>query len=84
MDCTKEKIINFFDREYVDAKRFIKYLRDDDPRWRLGDGVVIDQTLQRMLGVAQFVQTLGFKYEEIDTIYEEYRKKVENLMNEEV
>lgn len=82
MNITMEqKVRNFFDVEYVDTKRYISYL-DDDPRLKVcSTGMIIDRAICRLLGVTQFVQTLGVEYEEIDPIYEEYRKKLENLLN---
>ena len=83
MNITMEqKIKNFFDNEYISTKRYISYL-NNDPRLKFcSTGMIIDKAICRLLGVTQFVQTLGVEYKEIDPIYEEYRQKLENLLKE--
>lgn len=84
MNITMEqKIRNFFDTEYVDTKRYINYL-DDDPRLKFcSTGMIVDKTICRLLGVTQFVQNLGVEYDEIAPIYDEYREKLEKLLESE-
>jgi hypothetical protein len=39
-------------------------------------------SLQRCLGAAFFIQYLGASFEEVDAVYEEYRKKFMDLFEE--
>lgn len=70
-----EKAKEYFEREYVDCVRAIERKYDwSTPKefvWR---------AITDCLAVAMFVQTIGVTYEEIDPLYMEYKKKLENLL----
>ena len=36
---------------------------------------VIDNTVQRLLGVGMFIQQMGIAYEEVDKVFEIYKEK---------
>lgn len=71
-----EQVKDFFNREYEDTKRLLK----NKPSWCKPKEVVYN-SIQRCLGVAQFVQYVGVKYENLNC-YEEVREKLENLLKE--
>lgn len=85
---TKEIIINkikeFYETEYQGAKRIIEaslagdeqynWLRSDTDRRR-----AISQAIDRLLGVAFFVQYLNIPYNTIDNLYNEYKGKLESI-----
>ena len=78
----EQKIKKFFDSEYVDIKEYINYLKEDnDPFCPIEK--VVDKTICRLLGVTQFVQGLGVEYKEIAPIYDEYKEKLEKLLESE-
>lgn len=72
----KDEIINQYkdvcNQEYKATKRAInnKWFKPRD---------VINNAIQRCLGVAQFIQYLGVTYEEADIIFEEFKYKINNL-----
>jgi hypothetical protein len=76
-----EEILNlvkeYYEEEYQDAKRCIekKYA------WTTPKDLV-KSTINRCLGIAQFVQYLGVPYEDLD-IYDEYKEKLEKLLTTE-
>lgn len=70
-----EKVKEFYEQEYQDAKNII----ERKPNWCVPQEV-INNSIQRCLGVAQFVQTVGVKYEDLD-IYDEYREKLLKLFD---
>lgn len=71
-----EKILNqyknYCNREYEDAVRAIgnKWFKPKE---------VVDNAIDRCLGVAQFVQLIGVTYEDSDMIYSETEAKLEEL-----
>ena len=87
MNITMEqKIKKFFDSEYVGAKEYINYFYGDDLKLKsrsIGIEMIIEKTICRLLGVTQFVQGLGVEYKEIAPIYDEYREKLEKLLESE-
>ena len=69
-----EKVQEFFEMEYTDLLR----LMDRKPGWfNPQEGVTY--AIQRCLGVAQFVQLLGVKYEDLNC-YEEIRGRLMDLV----
>lgn len=69
-----EKVQEFFESEYTDLLR----LMDRKPGWfNPQEGVTY--AIQRCLGVAQFVQLLGVKYEDLNC-YEEIRVRLQDLL----
>lgn len=78
---TTEKILelveDYFKMEYKEIQLVAE-------RWRmLNDTEYLDfhvnSTLQRCLGVALFVQSMDVPYEDVNKLYEEYRKKIEKV-----
>lgn len=72
-----DKVKDYFEMEYNDAVELTKN------KWKCTTSEqIIDKTLQRCLGVALFVQNVSdVTFEEIDSLYEEYRRKLEELGN---
>lgn len=70
-----EKAKNFFEKEYKSTEWYLK----NRTLFLLSDAQVKEGTVQRCLGVAQFVQQLGVSFEEISPIYDEYKEKIESL-----
>ena len=70
-----DKIKDFFEMEYNDACAACGY------KWTTPKKIV-DGAIQRCLGVALFVQAAcDVSYDEIDSLYTEYRRKLEELEN---
>ena len=71
-----EKLKEYFEMEYKETKELL----EKKPSW-CQPKEVVSNSIQRCLGVAQFVQSVGVKYEDLDC-YEEIREKLENLLRE--
>ena len=71
-----EQVKEFFDREYKETKELL----ERKPSWCKPKEVVFN-SIQRCLGVAQFVQGAGVKYEDLNC-YEEVKEKLESLLRE--
>lgn len=85
---TKENIIDkikeFYETEYQGTKKVIEaslagdvnynWIRTDTDRRR-----AVSQVIDRLLGVAFFVQYLDIPYNVIDNLYEEYKGKLESI-----
>ena len=69
-----EKVQEFFEYEYRDLAR----LRESKPNW-FNPKESATYAIQRCLGVAQFVQLLGVKYEDLKC-YEEIRERLMDLV----
>jgi len=82
---TTEKILelveDYFKMEYRDIQLVVKHhqILYDDTEY-LGSRHV-NATLQRCLGVALFVQSMDIPYEEVNKLYEEYREKIEKVLD---
>ena len=72
-----ERILNqykeFCNREYKDAVRAIGNKRLFNPK------EVINNAIDRCLGVALFIQFINVSYEDADMVYSEIRVKLEKL-----
>lgn len=69
------KVKDFFEMEYNDARVACGY------KWTTPKKVV-DNTIQRCLGVALFVKnTSDVSHDKIDRLYRKYRNKLEELEN---
>ena len=72
-----EKILNQYKdycrQEYEDAVRAIKNKKLFKPK------EVVDNAINRCLGVALFIQFIGVSYEDADIVYEEAKAKLEEL-----
>lgn len=69
-----EKVQEFFEMEYKDLVR----LMESKPSW-FNPQESVTYAIQRCLGVTQFVQLLGVKYEDLNC-YEEIRGRLMDLM----
>lgn len=73
---SKTELINHYrntcDKEYEMTKNAInnKWFKPRD---------VINNSIQRCLGVALFIQYLGVTYDDVDKIFEEFKYKINNL-----
>lgn len=66
----------FFDSEYRDTVRLL----ENKPSWVTSEKEVVFNSIQRCLGVAQFVQLVGVKYEDLE-FYDEFREKMMKLLD---
>ena len=71
-----EKVENFFQSEYEETKSLL----ERKPYWISSEKEVVFNSIQRCLGVTQFVQCLDVPYENLN-IYDEYREKLEKLLD---
>lgn len=69
------KVEEYYESEYISIARVINNTLD---RQIFSPAEACRNTLQRMLGIALFIQVY-IPYEEITPLYEEYKTKVENL-----
>lgn len=69
-----EKVQEFYDIEIYTLKNLIKYGKCKKNYF--------ESSITQGLGVAQFVQTCGVSFEEIDTLYEDFKTKVKELEKE--
>ena len=70
------KIKDFFEEEYTSTK---KYLKSSYAKGR--ERMVVDKSISRCLGVAQFVQSVGVTYDDVSPLYNIYKKKLELLLD---
>jgi hypothetical protein len=72
----KDAVVEFYKNE-VDT---MKWLLKRNPEW-LNPNKVIDNALQRCLGIAQFIQMCpnALAYEEIEVLYEKTRLELESM-----
>ena len=71
-----DKIKDFFEEEYTSTKR---YLKSSYAKGR--ERMVVDKSISRCLGVAQFVQSVGVTYDDVSPLYDIYKKKLELLLD---
>lgn len=71
----EKKVLEYFEKEYywacdaLDKNMFVPLS-------------VVDNAKQRMLGVANFVQTLGINYNTLEMLYNDYTERLNNLIKE--
>ena len=70
------KIKDFFEEEYTSTKRYLK-----SPCAKGCERMVVDKSISRCLGVAQFVQNIGVSYDDVSPLYDIYKKKLELLLD---
>ena len=70
------KIKDFFEEEYTSTKRYLK-----SPYAKGRERMVVDKSISRCLGVAQFVQSVGVTYDDVSPLYDIYKKKLELLLD---
>lgn len=71
----KEQMEKYFEREYKETKDLL----ERKPSWVCNEKEVVFNSIQRCLGVVQFVQYIGVSYEDTNS-YDYYREKLENLL----
>ena len=79
-EMTKAKLYMFGG---VQIQSETKSILENKPFWvqtRSDEKQLIFNSVQRCLGVAQFVQSLDVPYEELK-VYDEYREKLEKLLD---
>lgn len=72
-------MMDYFKSEYKDAERIItQKVSWANPR------EVVHNCMQRMLGVAMYIQRLDYtiSYDEVEQIYNFYKEKLENLLTD--
>ena len=70
-----EKIREYYEMEYRDTARSI------EKSWCTDEKMAVWYAIQRCLGVAQFVQIAGVSFEEIETLYDDIKEKLEKLLD---
>ena len=70
------KIKDFFEEEYTSTKKYLK-----SPYAEGCERMVVYKNISRCLGVSLFVQNIGVSYEDINPVYEIYKKKLELLLD---
>lgn len=73
----KEKLAEFFNQELIYT--MIGLDREKDPKYRSD---ICWYAIQRGLGATTFAQMCGMTFEEVELMYEEYKKKLEGIMHE--
>lgn len=73
----KEKLAEFFEQELTYTR--IGLLNETDPIQR---GNICWYAMQRGLGATQFAQMCGMRYLDVEPMYEQYKKMVEDLRYE--
>ena len=77
-----ETIRNYYEKEYKMLAWTLNQIKTGKSFFNKSDVPrIIDGTIKMLLGVAFFAQDESFelKFEDIDAIYEEYRKKIEAM-----
>lgn len=80
---TTEKILelvkDYFEMEYRDIQLVAgRYQMLNDTKYLKFN---VNATLQRCLGVTLFVQSLEIPYEDISKLYDDYREKIEKMLD---
>ena len=70
------KIKDFFEEEYTSTARYLK-----SPYAKGCERMIVEKTISRCLGVAQFVQNIGVSYNDVIPVYEIYKKKLKCLLD---
>ena len=70
----KEQLTTYFKTEYNLTRNAI--LGEDNPIRRFN---IIDFAIQRCLGACQFADVMGMDFAEVETIYNEWKERLEGL-----
>ena len=72
-----DKVKDFYEKEYKNTLNWLgcEYCKTKENKIRS-----INYAIQRCLAVALFVQNFDITYEEVDVLYDEYRKKFYELL----
>jgi hypothetical protein len=66
---------NYFEKEYQETKALL----ENKPNWVTSEKEVVNNAIQRCLGVLMFAQQLGVTYQET-LVYEYYQEKLNGLL----
>lgn len=66
---------NYFEKEYQDTKAIL----EEKPNWVKSEKEIVNNAIQRCLGVSMFAQLCGVTYQEA-LVYEYYKEKLESLL----
>ena len=71
-----KKVIDFFELEYTSTVRYLNssYAKGNER-------MIVEKSISRCLGVAQFVQGIGVTYEEVNPVYNHCKKLFELLLD---
>jgi hypothetical protein len=75
-----EKMTKFFENEYNRTRLYV--LSEDKESFPIPKSEVVWNTIHRCFGVSQFVAIETVEYSKIEPIYEFYREKLINLLDE--
>lgn len=67
---------NYFEKEYQETKALL----ENKPNWITSEKEVVNNAIQRCLGISMFAQQLGVTYQET-LVYEYYREKLQGLLD---
>lgn len=71
-----DKIKDFFEEEYTSTAEDLK-----SPYAKGCERMIVEKTISRCHGVAQFVQDIGVSYNDVIPVYEIYKKKLKCLLD---
>ena len=77
MNNILKKVDDFYKTEIKSVKNTL-----DNNFYRFKPKEIINNAIQRCLGVAFFVQSLDVSYDEIDTLYEAVKTQLNDLLKE--
>lgn len=77
-----EKVRQYFNQEYNDLVRALEGRRNGTGYQWMTEQEFVNRTITDCLAVAQFSQTIGVKYEDVNKMYETLKKSCENLLTD--
>lgn len=77
-----EKVRQYFDRQYNDLVRCLERKKEGKGCEWATERELVNRTITDCLAVAQFSQTIGVKYEDVNKMYECLKKSCENLLTD--
>lgn len=78
----REKVRQYFDREYNDLVRCLERKKEGKGFEWATEKEFVNRTITDCLAVAQFSQTIGVKYEDVNKMYECLKKSCEKLLTD--
>lgn len=73
MTDLERKVLEYFKKEYISACYALDHNIAES--WE-----IIHNTKQRILGVTYFVKALGIDYDTLETLYNDYIERLDNLL----
>lgn len=77
-----EKVKQYFDRQYNDLVRCLERKREGTGYEWATERELVSRTITDCFAVAQFSETIGVKYEDVNKIYKCLKKSCENLLTD--